>query len=108
LSEFFVKKNRNFYLFHVSSCGSDFCVYVSTENCGEANLAMSANEEILESASRKRKFEDDEKEEENLSKRKLVAREPEIEEVHLLDLAEEILMEVLSKLDGESLHTLGS
>lgn len=66
---------------------------------------MSAIEEIVESASRKRKLENDEKEEENLSKRKLVANEPEI---HLLDLAEEILMEILSKLDGESLHTLGS
>lgn len=65
---------------------------------------MSAHGEIVESVTRKRKFENDEKEEENLSKRKLVLREPEI---HFLDLAEEILMEILMKLDGESLHTLG-
>lgn len=66
---------------------------------------MSTPEEIIENGSRKRKLENDELGEENLSKRKLVVKEPEI---HLLDLAEEILMEVLTKLDGESLHTLGS
>lgn len=65
---------------------------------------MSASDNILESVSRKRKFENDESEEENDAKRKLVAVEPESE---LLDLADEVLMEILIKLDGESLHNLG-
>jgi hypothetical protein len=43
--------------------------------------------------------------EENESKRKFP---PEIQsEIELLDLAEKVLMEILNKLDGESLHTLG-
>lgn len=57
-----------------------------------------------ETSSRKRKFEKDEDSEENNSKRKLVARGDEPE---LLELADEVLMEVLIKLDGESLHNLG-
>lgn len=65
---------------------------------------MSASDDLQENVSRKRKFENDESEEENDSKRKLVALEPEPE---LLDLADEVLMEILIKLDGESLHALG-
>lgn len=54
-----------------------------------------------ESSSRKRKLESDD-ETENGNKRKLFQQcEPE-----LLDLADEVLMEVLIKLDGESLHNL--
>jgi hypothetical protein len=68
-------------------------------------LAPDEVAEAVEVTSRKRKLEDDELQEENESKRKQV-KEPEIE-IELLDLAEEILMEILNKLDGESLHTLG-
>lgn len=67
---------------------------------------MSALNDMLESVSRKRKFEHDESEEENDAKRKLVAVETE-REPELLDLVDEVLLEILIKLDGESLHTLG-
>lgn len=67
---------------------------------------MSAVDDVLEIVSRKRKFENDESEEENDAKRKLVAVETE-REPELLDLVDEVLLEILIKLDGESLHTLG-
>lgn len=63
---------------------------------------MSSVEEIPESVSRKRKFENEETEEENDSK-KFQALEP---MPNLLDLADEVLVEILMKLDGESLHNL--
>lgn len=63
---------------------------------------MSTTEEMQEEVSRKRKFENEESSgEENETKRKLLALEPQ-----LLDLADEILVEILLKLDGESLHNL--
>lgn len=63
---------------------------------------MSTSEEMQEEVSRKRKFENEESSgEENETKRKLLALEPQ-----LLDLADEILVEILLKLDGESLHNL--
>lgn len=64
---------------------------------------MAAFEEKAELSSRKRKFDDDDSTEENGAKRKLIVKlEPE-----LLDLSDEVLMEILIKLDGESLHNLG-
>ena len=68
---------------------------------------MSAVQENTENAKRKRKLEDDE-DNENKSKRKqFFATEPEIVP-ELLDLADEILMEILLKLDGESLHNVAA
>lgn len=68
---------------------------------------MSTVEDAAEAASRKRKFDSDEDSERNGPKRKLV--EQETDEPDLLDLlADEVLMEILTKLDGESLHNLGS
>lgn len=67
---------------------------------------MSISEEAPGTTSRKRKLEDDESEEENNRKRKFVDESEELEP-GLLDLADEVLMEILTKLDGESLHTLG-
>lgn len=66
---------------------------------------MSTSEETPETTNRKRKIEDDESEE-NDRKRKLFAASQDLEP-ELLDLADEVLMEILMKLDGESLHTLG-
>ena len=60
-------------------------------------------EEIPESVSRKRKLEDDESDEERESRAKLLALEP---LPQLLDLADEVLVEILLKLDGESIHNL--
>lgn len=67
-------------------------------------IEMSAAEETPEIASRKRKFENDDQTEENGAKRKLVVQ---VKEPELLDLADEVLLEILTKLDGESLHNLG-
>lgn len=68
--------------------------------------------EAEETTTRKRKFEDDSLQE-NGSKRKLVVEEepePQTPEQQnwLLDFADEILMEILIKLDGESLHSLST
>lgn len=61
---------------------------------------MSEGEETI---SRKRKFEDEGTSSEN-AKRKLVIED----QIGFLDLADEILMEILIKLDGESLHSLST
>lgn len=52
--------------------------------------------------SRKRKIEDEENEE-NEAKRKTI---DEHQTTELMELADEILMEILKHLDGESLHKL--
>lgn len=62
-------------------------------------------DEKLEASSRKRKFEDDDSENSN-EKRKQLKAEIEIQP-QLLEFADEVLMEILGKLDGESLHNLG-
>jgi hypothetical protein len=67
---------------------------------------MSTIDEVHETSSRKRKLEDDELNREE-AKRKQLKAEFEADQPQLLDLAEEILMEILMKLDGESLHNLG-
>jgi hypothetical protein len=67
---------------------------------------MSAIDEVHETSSRKRKLEDDDSNREE-AKRKQLKAESEVDQPQLLDLAEEILMEILMKLDGESLHNLG-
>jgi hypothetical protein len=68
--------------------------------------SMSAIDEVQETSSRKRKLEDDDSNREE-AKRKQLKAESEVDQPQLLDLAEEILMEILMKLDGESLHNLG-
>lgn len=67
---------------------------------------MSEIQEAAENISRKRKYEveSDDSDDEKKAKRKLITQEPEPD---LLDLADEVLMEILIKLDGESLHNLG-
>lgn len=68
---------------------------------------MSADDGTFEKSSRKRKFDSDEAEE-NEAKRKQLNEQESFEELpELLDLADEVLMEILIKLDGESLHNLG-
>ena len=66
---------------------------------------MLETDEKLEASSRKRKFEDDDSENSN-EKRKQSKAEIELSP-QLLDLADEVLLEILGKLDGESLHNLG-
>jgi hypothetical protein len=68
---------------------------------------MSSENGILEVSSRKRKFENDDAFEESESKRKQLEEATQQEQPELLDLADEVLMEILIKLDGESLHNLG-
>lgn len=60
---------------------------------------MSANDPVAETSNRKRKFED----EDSSIKRKIAKSES----FDLLRLADEVLLEILVKLDGESLHALG-
>lgn len=70
---------------------------------------MLAAGDATEITSRKRKLKDDESGEENEAKRKLVAPdESEQSGIEIQDLVDEVLMEILLKLDGESLHALGS
>lgn len=70
---------------------------------------MSAAGDAPEITSRKRKLEDDESGEENEAKRKLVTPDDSQQSgIEIQDLVDEVLMEILLKLDGESLHALGS
>lgn len=63
---------------------------------------MSISEPPVESSNRKRKFEDEDSSDE--AKRKFAKSEWSSD---LLRLADEVLLEILVKLDGESLHALG-
>lgn len=63
---------------------------------------MSTTEPAFESVKRKRKFEDEDSSDEG--RRKFAKSEIPSD---LLRLADEVLLEILVKLDGESLHTLG-
>lgn len=63
---------------------------------------MSKTEAPVESFNRKRKFEDEDSSDEG--KRKFAKSELPSD---LLRLADEVLLEILVKLDGESLHALG-
>lgn len=60
--------------------------------------------EDMETISRKRKFDEEDSGNLENSRQKLQKIEPKVE---LLDLADELLMEILLKLDSESLHELG-
>lgn len=63
---------------------------------------MSATDPPFESSNRKRKFEDEDSSDDG--KRKFAKSELPSD---LLRLADEVLLEILIKLDGESLHALG-
>lgn len=64
---------------------------------------MSASEPSIENLNRKRKFEDEDSSEAE-GKRKFAKSEVLSD---LLRLADEVLLEIFTKLDGESLHALG-
>lgn len=69
---------------------------------------MSAENGAPETLSRKRKFENDDASEYEAKRKQLEQQDAELsDQPELLDLADEVLMEILIKLDGESLHNLG-